>query len=58
MEIHIHYCDFGGVAVLSNDKLKTLPAKFRTLAKQAISAKLSGKLMIKFSKVDCDFNSF
>lgn len=40
--IHVCYCDFGDIAVLSNDKLKTLPAKFRTLPKQAVVAKLYG----------------
>lgn len=38
----VSFCDFGDFAVLSNDKLKTLPAKFRTLPKQAIMAKLYG----------------
>ncbi|XP_055857184.1 tudor domain-containing protein 7 [Episyrphus balteatus] len=40
--IHVSFCDFGDVDILRCDQLKTLPAKFRQLPKQAIQAKLYG----------------
>lgn len=52
-------CDLGEVSVLSNDNLKTLPAKFRELPKQAIKAKLYGNFydfLIYFFKFYKKFN--
>lgn len=42
--IHVRYCDYGDVTVVSCDKLKILPAQFRQLPRQAIRAKLHGML--------------
>lgn len=42
--IHVYYCDYGEIAVLSINKLKLLPAEYRPLPKQAIKCKLFGKI--------------
>lgn len=39
----ICYCDYGDIVMVNSDRLKMLPAKFRTLPRLAISAKLYGK---------------
>lgn len=44
--VHVQYCDFGDVAVLSRNYLKSLPNKFRNLPKQAIQARIHGKSFI------------
>lgn len=44
--IHVFFCDYGDVKVLSCDNLKILPAIFRDLPRQAIRAKLHGKITI------------
>lgn len=41
--IHVSFCDYGEIAVLSIDKLKMLPAEYRRLAKQAIKCRLFGE---------------
>lgn len=38
----ICYCDYGDIVVINSDRLKVLPASFRTLPALAISARLSG----------------
>lgn len=43
--IHVSFCDYGEIAVLGIDKLKMLPADFRTLPKQAIKCRLYGGLL-------------
>lgn len=46
--VHVHFCDFGDVAVLNRDYLKYLPDKFRHLPKQAIQARLHGERLYWF----------
>lgn len=38
----ICYCDYGDIVMVNSDRLKMLPANFRTLPRLAISAKLYG----------------
>ena len=40
--IHVYLVDFGDFKILSNDKLRLLPQKFRELPKQALKGKLFG----------------
>lgn len=41
--VHIQYCDYGDVSVVSTDKLKILPVEFRSLPRQATKAQLHGE---------------
>lgn len=45
---HIKFCDVGDADVVDSGKLRVLPAEFRLLAKQAISASVFGEISLVF----------
>lgn len=52
--IHVSFCDFGEIAVLGIDKLKMLPADFRTMPKQAIKCRLYGEYLCNTINITCN----
>lgn len=55
---YIKYCDVGDAAVIESGDLRVLPAEFRLLAKQAISASVYGKILILILKFFFYLNFF
>lgn len=49
--IHVSFCDYGEIAVLGVDKLKMLPAEYRTLPKQAMKCRLYGEFSLESGEI-------